>query len=163
MQNTKMSGRLGKLTELAKNMESLDDYSERVSILLEYADRFQEVPEWIAKRPFPEKHQVPFCESEAYVWLRERSDQSVKLYFAVENPAGLSAKALAVCLDENLSGLTAEEISQVSPEIVYQIFGPNLSMGKGQGLVGMLAMVKSEANKIKQGAGRKVEMSTATS
>jgi len=156
----KIPDRLKKLTEFAKNMESLADYDERISILLDYADRFQEVPERIARRPFPESHRVPFCESEAYVWLRERSDRSVKLFFAVENPAGLSAKALAVCLDETLSGLTAEEISQVSPEIVYRIFGHDLSMGKSQGLMGMLAMVKSEANKLKQSAGSKIAVET---
>jgi cysteine desulfuration protein SufE len=134
-----------RLAVLIDTIESMPDVDERIMALIEYADRFEEVPPWIAKRPFSENHRVPFCESEAYVWLSKQEDRTIKLYFAVENPAGLSAKALAVILDESLSGLRAEEIAHISPEVAYRIFGENLSMGKGQGLAGMIALVKAEA------------------
>ena len=47
----------------------------------------------------------PQCESDAYVWALKKPDDTLKLYFAVENPSGVSAKALAAILDKTLSGL----------------------------------------------------------
>ena len=74
-------------------------------------------------RPYDRAHQVPEWESEAYVWAVKNRDGTLKLYFAVENPSGISAKALAASLDKTLSGLTPEEIEKISPAIVEQIFG----------------------------------------
>ena len=62
------------------------DPADRTSMLLSYADQFQEVPNDVAKRPFDRSHQVPQCESDAYAWAIKRPDGSLKLYFAVENP-----------------------------------------------------------------------------
>ena len=87
----------------------------------------------VATRPFDKSHQVPQCESDAYVWAMKRPDGTLKLHFAVENPSGISAKALAAILEKTLSGLTPAEIATVSPEIVEQIFRQNISMGKGHG------------------------------
>jgi hypothetical protein len=39
------------------------------------------------------------------VWALKKPDDTLKLYFAVENPSGVSAKALAAILDKTLSGL----------------------------------------------------------
>ncbi len=137
-----------KLAETLANFEAVDDPEFRTAMLIDYADRFKEVPERISKRPFPKENQVPFCESEAYVWLEELPDKRLKLHFAVENPSGISAKALAAVLDASLSGLPAEEIARVTPEIVYKLFGRQISMGKGQGLTALVEMVRSRAQKI---------------
>ena len=88
---------------------------------------------------------MPACESEAYVWCDGRDDGGLALYFAVENPQGISAKALAAILDRTLSGLPPEEIARVPPEIVYRIFGRELSMGKSMGLMAMVGMVRRHA------------------
>ncbi|MBK9344555.1 MAG: hypothetical protein IPN07_16320 [Dehalococcoidia bacterium] len=74
----------------------LAERSERIDMLIEYADRFEEVPGHIASRPFPEDHHVQKCESEAYVWAEDQPDGTLKYYFAVENPQGISAKAWSV-------------------------------------------------------------------
>ena len=55
-------------------------------------------PPGIATRPFDPSHQVPQCESDAYVWAQKLPDGTMKYYFAVENPSGISAKALAAIL-----------------------------------------------------------------
>ncbi|NIR50392.1 SufE family protein [candidate division KSB1 bacterium] len=141
-----------KLAGTISNFETVDDPDFRSTMLIDYADRFQEVPERISTRPFPKDRQVPFCESEAYVWLEPLPDKKVKLHFAVENPSGISAKALAAVLDQTLSGLPPEEIAKVSPEIVYKLFGRNISMGKGQGLTALVTMVKTEAQKLASGS-----------
>ncbi len=125
------------------------DPADRTGMLLSYADQFREVPREIAERPFPTSHQVPQCESDAYVWANKQPDGTLKLWFAVENPSGVSAKALAAILDRTLSGLPAEQIAQVDTSIVERIFRQNISMGKGMGLMSMVEAVRSLARAAK--------------
>ncbi len=133
-----------KLKELLEDFAFITDRNERAALLIELADRFPEVhvPERIATRPFPEEHRVPHCESEAYVWAEDLPDGTQKYWFAVENPQGLSARAMAVILDETCSGQPPEQVAEVPPDIVFTIFGKEISMGKGQGLMGIVSMVK---------------------
>jgi len=123
------------------------DRSERAELLIEHADRFERVPEEIATKPYPRENYVTRCESEAYVWAEDQPDGTQKYYFAVENPQGLSAKAWAVIMDETLSGQPLEQVIATSPEVVFDLFGKELSMGKGQGLMGMLDHVTSAARR----------------
>jgi cysteine desulfuration protein SufE len=132
-----------RLEEFLSTLHSLGERELQLQLLIETAERFKAIPPHIAKRPFAKDHLVPGCESEAYIWAEALPDKTFKFYFAVENPQGISAKSFAAILDETLSGLTAPEILAVPQEIVFQIFGRDLSMGKGQGLMGMLGMVKS--------------------
>jgi cysteine desulfuration protein SufE len=133
-----------KLQQLIEMFQMFDP-ADRTSMLLSYADQFKEVPPSIATRPFPKSHQVPQCESDAYVWARKQPDGTLKFYFAVENPSGVSAKALAAILDKTLSGLPPEEIATVGCDIVEQIFRQNISMGKGMGLMAMVNAVQALA------------------
>jgi cysteine desulfuration protein SufE len=133
--------------------EALADFAfattreERSELLIDLADRFQPVPDRIAVAPYPDDHRVPFCESEAYVWAEAQPDLTLKFYFAVENPQGLSAMALATLLDETLSHAPVEQVAQVTSDIVLKIFGNDISMGKGQGLMGMVSMVQTLARR----------------
>ena len=131
-----------RLGEFLETLKMVSDESERASLLISYADRFKEVPPDIARRPFPEDHRVPFCESEAFVWAVPNPDGSLKFYFAEENPSCVSAKALAVILDKALSGTPPEQVVTVSPDIVEKIFRQNISMGKGMGLMSMVQTVQ---------------------
>jgi len=121
------------------------DPADRTEMLLSYADQFKEVPSSIATRPFAKSHQIPQCESDAYVWAQKLPDDTLKLYFAVENPSGVSAKALAAILDKTLSGLPAAEVATVNTDIVEKIFRQNISMGKGMGLMSMVQAVAALA------------------
>lgn len=132
----------GRLQEIAEEFASLQEPDLRAELLIEYADSFVEVPSEIATRPFPQANLVPSCESQAYVWCTCLADGGLKFHFAVENPHGISAKALAAILDEGLRGASAEEAARVSEEIVFDIFGRNVSMGRGQGLMAMVSMVR---------------------
>ena len=75
----------------------------------------------------------------------KQPDGTLKLYFAVENPSGISARALAAILDRSLSGRPAAEVAEVTPDIVERIFRQNISMGKGMGLMSMVQAVRSLA------------------
>lgn len=141
-----------KLERLIETFEMFDP-ADRTSMLLSYADQFKEVPPAIATRPFPKAHQVPQCESDAYVWATKQPDGTMQLYFAVENPSGISAKALAAILDKTLSGLPASQVAGVSCDIVERIFRQNISMGKGMGLMAMVNAVQALA-RAAQGDGR---------
>ncbi|MBA4179866.1 MAG: hypothetical protein C0506_04685 [Anaerolinea sp.] len=123
------------------------DRAERAELLIEFADQFKEVPPQIATRPFPEENHVQRCESEAYVFPEDLPDGTLKFHFAVENPQGLSAKAWAVILDETLSGKPLEEVAAVPADAVFTVYGKDLSMGKGQGLMGITDMVTRAARR----------------
>ena len=138
---------MSKLNDLLELFAEYPDTAERTQLLLEYADRFREVPASVASRPFDRSALVPHCESEAYVWAVPNGDGTLKLHFAVENPSGVSAKALAAILDRTLSGQPAEEIAKVDPEIVEKIFRQNISMGKGMGLMSMVQRVQALAKR----------------
>ncbi len=126
-------------------MFQMFDPADRTGMLLSYADQFKEVPPSIATRPFPKSHQIPQCESDAYAWAQKLPDGTLKLYFAVENPSGISAKALAAILDKTLSGLPPSEVARITPDIVEKIFRQNISMGKGIGLMSMVQAVQALA------------------
>jgi len=134
-----------KLQQILDTFDLFSDPTDRSSMLLSYADQFKEVPPEVATRPFDCNHHVPQCESDAYAWAVKRPDGTLKLHFAVENPSGVSAKALAAILDKTLSGLPASQVAQVSPDIVERIFRQNISMGKGMGLMSMVQAVQALA------------------
>lgn len=136
--------------KLANTLDALSmvpDRNERIQLLIDIAGKFQEVPPQVATRPFPEENRVPACESEAFVWAQRRPDGSLDFHFAVENPQGISAKAMAVILKDNLSGQPLDEVAAVPQDIVYQVFGRELSMGKSMGLMGMVGMVSTLAKR----------------
>jgi cysteine desulfuration protein SufE len=134
------------LSKMLGELDSLDRV-ERAHYLLELSDEFAEVPGEIATRPFPEDRRVPKCESEAFVWAQEQDDGTLKFHYAVENPLGISARAIGVILDETMSGQPLDQVANVSPDIVHRIFGRQLSMGKGEGLAAMVEYSTFEARR----------------
>jgi len=124
----------------------LPDRNERIQALISLAERFRDVPAEVARRPFEESHRVPGCESEAFIWVVPNGE-GMDVHFAVENPQGLSARALATILTEGLSGQPASEYAKLSDDLVTAIFGNELSMGKTLGLTMMIQMARSLAAK----------------
>ncbi len=140
------------LARLLDHLGSIEDRAERIELLIEIADHYREVPESIATRPYPSHHLVPACESEAYFWAEEMGSPggALRLHFAVENPQGISARAMAVILDECLSGRPLAELASLSTDLPMEIFGRELSLGKNLGLEGMVGMVRLSArNRLK--------------
>lgn len=139
-----------KLNQTLDALSMIPDRSERIQLLIDIAERFQDVPPRVATRPFPEEHRVPACESEAFVWAERRPDGNLDFHFAVENPQGISAKAMAVILRDTLSGQPLDQVAAVPQDVVYKVFGNELSMGKSMGLMGMVGMVSTLAKKARQ-------------
>ena len=134
------------LANMLGELDSLDRV-ERAQYLIELSDDFSEVPEAIATRPFPEDRRVPKCESEAFVWAQDQDDGTLKFHYAVENPLGISARAMGAILDETMSGQPLDQVANVPPDIVHRIFGRQLSMGKGEGLAAMVEYSTFEARR----------------
>ena len=132
-----------KLNELLSELSAISDRDERMEYLIELAGEFGEVPPEVATRPFPESSLVPACQSEAYAFASRNPDGTLKFHFAVENPQGISAKAMAAIIDRTLSGATPQEVLAAPSDMVYEIFGRNIAMGKGQGLMSMLFAVQA--------------------
>ena len=140
-----------KLAETLDALALVPDRSERIQLLIDTAESFEDVPPRVATRPFPEEHRVPACESEAFVWAERRPDGRLDFHFAVENPQGISAKAMAVILKKTLSGAPLEQVAAVPQDVVYKVFGNELSMGKSMGLMGMVGIVKTLAKRALEG------------
>jgi cysteine desulfuration protein SufE len=135
------------LQAVLDTFDMFPDPADRTNLLLSYADQFREVPPAVATRPFDKTHQVPQCESDAYVWGMKQPDGTLRLHFAVENPSGVSARALAAILERTLSGLPPQDIAAVDCSIVERIFRQNISMGKGMGLMAMVNAVTALARR----------------
>lgn len=136
-----------RLRETLDALAFFPDRVDRIQQLISIADRFRGVPSEVAERPFPEEHRVKGCESEVFVWAKPNPQGTLDLHFAVENPQGVSAMALAVILEEGLSGVPLEEVATVPADVVFEIFGHELSMGKSMGLMGMVTAVTSIARR----------------
>ncbi len=133
-----------KLQQFFDLLDLMPERQERIDYLIAVASEFvnpssEEVPRTAENR-------VPGCESEAYI-ASEPAAVGRKFRIAVDNPQGISAMAMAVILDQSLSGESPSVVQQVPEDIVYKVFGNELSMGKTMGLLGMVRMVKTEAGK----------------
>lgn len=138
-----------KLNEVLEDFSFLTSRNERAEYLIDIADRFDEVrvPQELSTPPHPEENHVIRCESDAYVWSVDQPDGTQKYYFDVLNPQGLSAMAMSVILADSLNGQPLEQVANVPEDIVLKIFGKEISMGKGQGLMGIVGMVSYAAKR----------------
>lgn len=141
-----------RLKQILDMFDTVANREEREMLLLGYAERFRQVPRALASPPYPEERKIPYCESEAYVWVIHNTDGTITPHFAIENPSGISAKALAAILTDGLQGATPEDVSAVPEEIVERIFRQNLSMGKGMGLTAMVRRIAAEARAMNHNA-----------
>lgn len=133
------------LAALLETFDGFTERGERIQMLLDLAEAFREVPPEIAARPFDEAQRVPACESEAFAWGLPRADGRLHFHFAVENPQGVSARALASVLASTCSGAPLDAVAALDDAVVYRLFGRELSMGKTMGLTAMVAMVAAMA------------------
>ncbi|OLS21743.1 MAG: hypothetical protein HeimC2_32470 [Candidatus Heimdallarchaeota archaeon LC_2] len=134
-----------RLQELIEEFKMIENRNERMDMLIYYSEEFKEVPSEMVSRPYPEQNRVPSCESGAFVFSELNQSGKIKFHFAVENPQGISAKAMAVIIDQSVSGEPPEMVAKIGEEIVYDFFGKNLSMGRIIGLTSMISVVRDQA------------------
>jgi cysteine desulfuration protein SufE len=135
------------LRETLEDFEFITTRQERQQYLIQLADQFNEVkvsPD-VAQQPYDESRRVPECESDAFVWATPNDDGTLQYHFDVLNPQGLSAMALSVVLGQAVSGAPLDKVMNIEADVVFDLFGREVSMGKGQGLMGIVSMVKAYA------------------
>lgn len=131
-----------KLSTFLEELSFFSDRQDRIEALVAIGERYRK-PDGV---PRDQEHRVPGCESEVFV-SSEPAEPGLKFKIAVDNPQGISAMALAQILDDTLSGEPLEEVAQVPEDVIYEIFGRELSMGKSMGLMNTVSAVKAEASR----------------
>ena len=137
-----MDGLPENLSQFIEDLRLVEERTERLQVLVSIAKKFKDCIPERAERPFSELAKIPGCESETYAWAIPQSDGTLRFCFAVENPQGISAMLLAYLLDNYLSSLPLDQILSISSDVIYDIFGHELSMGKELGLRMMVERVK---------------------
>ena len=127
-----------KLQEHLDDLAMFTDRQDRIEALIALADDYKHPSEESFVRSDEKK--VPGCESEVFIEAVPKGE-TLEFHFAVDNPQGISAMAMAVLL-QCLSGAPKSEIEQIDESIVFQVFGNELSMGKNLGLTNMVRVVK---------------------
>ena len=122
------------LQELLDELAAFPDRTDRIEALIELSREY--VHPTADEVPRTEAARVPGCESEVFMALPEG-----RFRFAVDNPQGVSAMAMARILETGLDGRPAD----VPDDVVYAVFGRELSMGKNLGLTNMVRMVRDAA------------------
>lgn len=125
-----------KLQEHLDDLAFFTDRQDRIEALIALADEYKK-PEAFERTP---EKKVPGCESEVYIEAVPSGD-SLEYHFAVDNPQGISAMAMAMLL-QSASGAPKSEIQAIDESVVFQVFGNELSMGKNLGLTNMVRIVK---------------------
>ena len=138
-----------KLAQLVEDLNSFDR-QERIEALISLSNRFVQPSETVACKPYNESHRVPGCESEAFVFTEATPGGKARYHFAVLNPQGISAMAMAVILKDALDNEDATLAGRVPDEVVYDIFGRELSMGKSGGLMNMIRLLKAQAARLQK-------------
>lgn len=133
-----------KLAEIIEDLSFFPDRAEKIQVLISIAERFRPISPELASPPYDEAHKVPACESEAYGWAWVEEGK-LRVEFAVLNPQGISAMTMAVVLRDALNGEDPALAAGLTEDVVYSIFGRELSMGKSAGLMGMVSLVRHYA------------------
>ena len=124
-----------KLQSLLDDLAMFPDRADRIQALIELSREYRHPgPDEV---PRTERSRVPGCESEVFMGV-----DGGRFRFAVDNPQGVSAMALARLLE---GGLEGKPSSEVPDEIVFDVFGRELSMGKNLGLTNMVRMIREAA------------------
>lgn len=132
-----------KLQDILDVFEMNPDRSNRYQLLIDFAEKFKPVSEKVVPRPYPESHRVPSCESQAFVFAEKRPDGLLNFHFAVENPNGISAKAVSAIMQDVASGASFDEILAIDPEIIFKFFSRDqLGIARSEGLRGIIKLVK---------------------
>lgn len=126
------------LSQVIQRFKRQPDQKRRYELLIWFAKRLQEFP---ANDKVPE-NKVPGCVSQVYVTA---TLEDGKVNFQGNSDSQLT-KGLVALLVEGLSGLTPEQILQVSPDFI-QDTGLNVSLtpSRSNGFYNIFQMMKQKA------------------
>jgi cysteine desulfuration protein SufE len=130
------------IQEFVENLSFIDDRAERIQVLIELSRSYKPAKQ---EKPYPAENRVPGCESEVYTWVTLSSENNLNLEIAVDNPQGISAMSLAALIASGLQNQSPTLANQLDEDLVYALFGKELSMGKSMGLTNLVRQIKAQA------------------
>jgi len=133
-----------KLQEIVNDF-ALAEGSEKLELLLEFAQRMPPLPEWLHEQR-DNMEQVHECMTPVFVFAESR-DHRLAFHFDVP-PESPTVRGYAALLQEGVQGATAEEILQI-PSDFYQEMGLQdvLSPRRLNGVHTILAYIKRLATR----------------
>lgn len=130
------------IQEFVENLSFIDDRAERIQALIDLSKSYKGADR---KPPYPEDNRVKGCESEVFTWVTLNDDKTLNLEIVVENPQGLSAMAMAALLTQGLQNQPPVTAESLDEELVFSLFGKELSMGKTMGLTNLVRQIKAQS------------------
>ena len=131
-----------RLQEIVADFQ-LSEGQEKLDLLLEYAEKFQPVPDWLKTEP-SRMDQVPECMTPVSIYT-EHQDDRVKFYFDIP-PEAPTVRGYAAILTEGLDDATAEEILAIPGDFYLQMgLQQVLSFLRINGMAAILAHIKQMA------------------
>jgi cysteine desulfuration protein SufE len=116
------------------------DRSEKLALLLEFADRMPELPQWLRDQHERMDH-VHECMTPVFVFAEEH-ERRLNFLFDVP-PESPTIRGYAALLAEGLAGSTAEEVLRLPADFFYQMgLQDALSPQRLNGISAILAHMK---------------------
>ncbi len=116
------------------------DRSEKLALLLEFADRMPELPQWLRDQHERMDH-VHECMTPVFVFAEEH-EHRLNFLFDVP-PESPTIRGYAALLAEGLAGSTAEEVLRLPADFFYQMgLQDALSPQRLNGISAILAHMK---------------------
>ena len=131
-----------KIQEFLDLLSQVSDRAEKIQILIDLSKSYIPADR---EKPYPEVNRVKGCESEVFTWVKLSDQGLLEIEIVVENPQGLSAMALGALLKDSLHHQSPLLAKQLDDEIVFALFGKELSMGKTMGLTNLVQQVKAQS------------------
>ncbi|MER3495475.1 MAG: hypothetical protein C4320_00770 [Armatimonadota bacterium] len=121
----------------------LEDRRARIEYLIAIGESYRPADE--QEVPRRDEAKVAGCESEVFFHSEKMPEGRVRVRYAVDNPQGISAMAMAKVLEDGVSNVEPERVAAIPDSLAEEMFGQELSMGKGMGLGHMVRMAKEAA------------------
>lgn len=120
--------------------------SDRVQLLIEFADGLPELPEWLADHP-ELLEPVPECQSPIFLHVEVEGTGAgapVQVFFSAP-PEAPTTRGFAGILAEGLEGLTAGQVIDVPTDVTHMLgLAEVISPLRLRGMAGMLARIKRQ-------------------
>lgn len=133
---------MNKIQEIINQFQSLD-YSFRLDMLLDYAEKLPELPDKYQAAREAGLNRIHECQTPVYLWV-DVADDRVNLFADVAEQAP-TVKGFVSILVRTLSGLSPEEILKTPDDLLFKLgVGQHIGMLRVQGLSSILPQIKRQ-------------------
>lgn len=137
---------MNKLEEIINQFQSFD-YSFRLDLLLDYAEKLPALPKKYQTARDAGLNRVHECQTAVYLWA-ELENGKIKLFADVAEEAP-TVKGFISILVHALEGASVSEIENIPNDLLFKLgLGQHVGMVRVQGLSSIIPRIKNEVKKI---------------